>query len=74
MWLPAYFCVNCKKEMSDRVKMYSSGLCPMCGHDSRSTICNAHLRAYKNVRINPVWKPWKKQYKRVYRDDAKLNV
>lgn len=51
-WLTAWFCVDCKGELSTREKYYSHGRCPRCGHkgDHAETIVETYERAYYQTR------------------------
>ena len=64
--------MNCHNELSSNQRMYSSGLCPLCGYKHRDagTIVYTYEKAYRNIRIAPFWMFWKRQHKREYLDDA----
>jgi hypothetical protein len=51
--------------------MHSSGRCPYCGYKGEysGTIIDITERAYRLVRINPIWKFWKPQFKRVFKNE-----
>lgn len=39
-WYKINVCIKCHNKLGDYTMMYSSGVCPDCGHDSDSTICD----------------------------------
>lgn len=41
-WHCVYECVECKRLLSWGVVMHSHGVCPCCGHNSHSTVCNTN--------------------------------
>ena len=70
MWQTAYFCVHCGLELTEGQYSYSHGRCPHCGvKDERAcTFVRVHEEAYRLERINPAWKFWKTQYKRIFKE------
>ena len=55
-WYPVRRCVACKEELSDSELMHSKGICPYCGNDSKSTVCNYYnevRRIYKIIQLRP---------------------
>ena len=73
MWKTAYFCVECKGEVSYYTRMHSYGRCPLCEYKGThaGTIMDTKEVAYKRVRINPRYKFWKPQFKRVWAESSK---
>lgn len=52
-WVAVHHCANCEHILDMDERFYSGGVCPFCGFDSHSTICNTKNR--------PVWvahRPW----------------
>lgn len=39
-WHPEYHCKTCDEVLSYNTKMNSDGVCPLCGYDSKCTICD----------------------------------
>lgn len=39
-YVAGWKCSKCLVPLSDNQRMYSHGVCPFCGYDSDSTICN----------------------------------
>jgi len=55
-WRAFYFCVKCEQELKGSEKMHNCGVCPHCGHDSNSTICNTKTRVARWVTTyRPPW-------------------
>lgn len=49
-------CKYCKSRLSDDQVYYSGGVCPECGADSKSTICDYEKIIYRKVYTNiPQW-------------------
>lgn len=46
--------------MSNHEKMYSHGVCPYCGNDNNSTICDTYNVILKEISYTPWWKFWDK--------------
>lgn len=57
-------CIKCQRALSQSDRMHSNGTCPHCGNTNDSTVVNTTKCVYTMTRINPWWKPWKKQFKR----------
>jgi predicted RNA-binding Zn-ribbon protein involved in translation (DUF1610 family) len=54
-WHAAYFCVACGEELSSDEVMYSSGVCPWCGHVSNTTVCRTETRVRRWVGGGVPW-------------------
>ena len=63
-----YYCINactsCDATISNSQRMYSNGICKFCGNTDNSTIVDTIKKTIKQTRINPLWKFWRKQFKR----------
>ena len=60
-WINAYFCVKCKKELSNYQKMYSNGRCLECGykHPDACTIVRTTEKAKRWIHTGKWWQSWK---------------
>lgn len=58
-WFKIYNCVKCKNELTYNQVMYNNGVCPKCGFDSVSTICDTHSIIAKRVLCGKWWEFWK---------------
>lgn len=60
-WTPFHVCVTCGGQIGDRDRMYNGGICPYCGFDSDSTICDTNTKMFRKRKIrndNPWWMFW----------------
>lgn len=53
-WHRIIKCIRCGDEMSNHQRMYSNGICPYCGLDDLSTICNT----YNQIQRQVYYKKW----------------
>ena len=58
-WKVAYFCVKCKKEMSNWTMMYSNGVCPYCGNVEPGTVVDCIESAKRWVMTGKWYSFWK---------------
>ena len=58
-------CVSCEKQLTTSEQMLSNGTCVYCGNTNESTITSTRKVIMKKVRVNPFWKFWKKQFRRI---------
>ncbi len=56
-------CMECDVALSRSEKMHSRGCCPYCGYVTIGTIVATTTKTYRKIKINPVWKFWKSQFK-----------
>lgn len=49
-WVRHAFCVKCSERLGRHQEMYSHGICPFCGFNSDSTICDTNVRSARLVR------------------------
>ena len=63
MWKIAYFCKSCKQELTRNQRMYSYGVCPLCGYkDIKNLTIVATIEMVKKyIKIHPWWKFWIKE-------------
>jgi hypothetical protein len=55
-WEVAYFCSACKTELSFGVVMGSHGICPYCGHNDNSTVCDHITKVRRWIWLDrPPW-------------------
>jgi hypothetical protein len=48
-WRAEILCYHCEYVMSDHEKMYSGGICPNCGYDDESTVCDTVNKVVRPV-------------------------
>lgn len=48
-WEAAYHCAGCGEEMIDDARMYSGGICPMCGEAAAGSIVKCDKRIRRKV-------------------------
>lgn len=46
-WEHINVCFKCENKLSRSEEYHSGGICPHCGHDSHSTICNTRKVIFK---------------------------
>ena len=39
-WVAVYLCGNCEQSLTETEKTRSNGVCPYCGQNTNSTVCN----------------------------------
>lgn len=61
-WYNIYVCNECDKRISYHQKMYSSGICPHCGYDSKSTVNQTKNVVVRQITHHKWWQFWKKKY------------
>ncbi len=61
-WYIVNVCKECDSELSQNIKFYSLGVCPHCGHDSRTTVCSTTRVVLKKFKHHSWWKFWNKKY------------
>ena len=62
-WYNIELCIKCDKRIHDHDRSYNSGICPKCGHDSNSTICDTKTIPTRRTDNIPWWKFWDRNYK-----------
>jgi len=68
-WYKIDVCKNCRKRLRRNARCYSGGVCPKCGHDSCSTICDTSTVIIKEILHPPWWRVWDKEYEYIGRDE-----
>jgi hypothetical protein len=61
-WQRAWFCVECKSELTWSQKMSNNGCCPLCGHLSDGSVCETVTRASE---VSTAWTITKLKWVRV---------
>lgn len=54
-WYKLSVCSKCEHTLSDRAEYYGNGICPHCGHDSDSTICDTKYVILKETKHYNWW-------------------
>lgn len=58
------FCAKCDPSGGHMTEMYSGGVCPYCGHNGNSTVCDTVTKAARWVYdFYPSWWEWVVQWK-----------
>ncbi len=60
-WYPIQVCIKCKCTLSDHKEFYSRGVCPFCGHNSESTICNTKTLVIREIKHYKWWQLWNRK-------------
>ena len=68
-WYGIPVCTECNKRLSDSQKMYSSGICPYCGHNSNGTVCDTNMVTLKKIILHPWWRFWKREFKYIGKNE-----
>jgi len=68
-WHKITICVNCKCRIKHQTRMYGGGICPNCGHDSHSTICDTKNIIIKEIKHHKWWQFWKRKFTYLGKDD-----
>ena len=58
-WFNVDLCVECEKQLSNRVLMYSNATCPYCGHNAPGTFCNVTSTSARYVMPYKWYEFWK---------------
>ena len=48
-WIARYECVACHHVLTNYEKMHSHGVCPYCGHNANSTVCDTVTKSVEEV-------------------------
>lgn len=67
VWMAESRCAMCSVELSLKGKMCNHGVCPGCGHKSKSGVVATYEVVYRLVRPGRWWQIWKKPH-RQYRE------
>lgn len=70
-WYGIDVCIRCQRRLDDSEMMHRGGVCPKCGYNSNSTVCNTYkvvLREYKHYSW---WEFWKN--KRTYEGENEFS-
>ena len=70
-YFPIYYCASCNKEIGGRDRKYNDGMCPHCGVQSDSTICDCDVKKAHWVTV-PFDNNWRGILKRLTHNRKKL--
>jgi len=48
-WYQTLWCQKCDNILTSDEQMYSNGICPYCGADSKSTIVNTNTKVFRKI-------------------------
>ena len=68
-WYCIDVCIKCEKRLSNNEVMYRSGVCPKCGHQTNSTMCQTKKVVLKEIRHHKWWQFWKRKYTYIGKDE-----
>lgn len=54
-WFGIHCCVACSTSLCTEEKYYSDGICPYCGHITKSTICDTVVVIAREIRTSYPW-------------------
>ncbi len=57
-WYLIRVCSGCQRRLDLDEWARSGGVCPKCGKDSHSTICNTKNVILREIKFDPWWKFW----------------
>ena len=50
-WYGVPRCSSCNKNLTNNIVMHSQGICPKCGFDSKSTVCDYHYVIVRKITV-----------------------
>ena len=68
-WYKITICTSCHKRLNRHNELYSGGVCPKCGRDSHSTICDTKTVIVKRIKHYSWWQIFDRKSTYVGRDE-----
>ena len=72
-WYRITVCPKCQNRLSNRIHLYSDGICPKCGRDSNGTICETNNIIIRKIKHHPWWRFWDKKFTYEGRNELSKN-